>query len=376
VSKDFHADDTITNLSMALYMLSMSIFPLWWSSFSETLGRRTIYVVSFTMYTIFAVLASLSTNISMLIVTRILAGGSAASVQAVGAGTIADIWEPRERGKAMGIFYLGPMCGPLLAPIIGGALSSKWGWRSTQWFLVIFGGIVTVGLIVLLPETLKRKKPALEDVEPQERRLMTSRIVATGAVDTYDLEKNTNRPSLTLQRTTTRQSMTKKSKNLGIFLRRAFIDPLKIILLLRFPAVAVTVYYASITFGSLYFLNISIETAFSHAPYNFSVLIVGLVYIPGSLGYLLASIFGGQWLDHIMKREARKKGRIEDVFFPYCYPAGYFHANNTEKQSAERLEYLNQLYDLNDCATKSKYESRKVSLPPTIYQDIPPPSIR
>jgi len=189
VSKDFHADDTITNLSMALYMLSMSIFPLWWSSFSETLGRRTIYVVSFTMYTIFAVLASLSTNISMLIVTRILAGGSAASVQAVGAGTIADIWEPRERGKAMGIFYLGPMCGPLLAPIIGGALSSKWGWRSTQWFLVIFGGIVTVGLIVLLPETLKRKKPALEDVEPQERRLMTSRIVATGAVDTYDLEK-------------------------------------------------------------------------------------------------------------------------------------------------------------------------------------------
>jgi len=105
--------------------------------------------------------------------------------------------------------------------------------------------------------------------------------------------------------------MTKKSKNLGIFLRRAFIDPLKIILLLRFPAVAVTVYYASITFGSLYFLNISIETAFSHAPYNFSVLIVGLVYIPGSLGYLLASIFGGQWLDHIMKREARKKGRID-----------------------------------------------------------------
>ncbi len=36
-----------------------------------------------------------------------------------------DVWEVRERGKAMGIFYLGPLLGPLLAPIIGGALSEK-----------------------------------------------------------------------------------------------------------------------------------------------------------------------------------------------------------------------------------------------------------
>lgn len=76
----------------------------------------------------------------MLIVMRMLSGGSAASVQAVGAGTIADIWEPKERGRAMGIFYLGPLCGPLFAPIIGGALAQRWNWRATLWFLVIYGG--------------------------------------------------------------------------------------------------------------------------------------------------------------------------------------------------------------------------------------------
>lgn len=38
----------------------------------------------------------------MLIVFRVLGGGAAASVQAVGAGTIADLWEPFERGRAMG----------------------------------------------------------------------------------------------------------------------------------------------------------------------------------------------------------------------------------------------------------------------------------
>lgn len=76
----------------------------------------------------------------MLIVMRMLAGGAAASVQAVGAGTIADIWLSEERGRAMGYFYLGPLCGPFLAPIIGGIIGQHWGWRATQWALAIYGG--------------------------------------------------------------------------------------------------------------------------------------------------------------------------------------------------------------------------------------------
>jgi len=80
ISEDLHTSPTITNFSAAFYMLSMAIFPLWWSSFSETLGRRTIYLVSFTLFLLWNVLAAVSVNISMLIVMRILGGGAAASV--------------------------------------------------------------------------------------------------------------------------------------------------------------------------------------------------------------------------------------------------------------------------------------------------------
>lgn len=90
-----------------------------------------------------------------------------------------------------------------------------------------------------------------------------------------------------------------------------FIDPLSIILYLRFPAVLITIYYASITYGSLYLLNVSLQTTFSESPYNFSVIIVGLCYIPASIGYVLASLFGGKWTDNIMAREARKAGRYD-----------------------------------------------------------------
>lgn len=319
IAEDFHVSPTITNLSVALYMLSMAIFPLWWSSFSETLGRRTIYISSFVLFVLFGVLSAVATNIGMLISMRMLSGGAAASVQAVGAGTIADIWEPKERGSAMGIFYIGPLCGPLLAPIIGGALAQGFGWRSTQWFLVIYGGVVVVFIIFTLPETLRARKDLVQQAKEDGDLKLEAEVavigaghIETGAQKTeIDAEKQSPRPRLALQRTLTRQSVVVKSRKYAKVFKRCIVDPLKIILLLRFPAVALTVYYASITFGSLYVLNISIEQTFSKAPYNFSTIIVGLLYIPNSLGYVIASLVGGRWLDYIMKREAKRKGRID-----------------------------------------------------------------
>ncbi|KAL9592192.1 MAG: hypothetical protein Q9179_006965 [Wetmoreana sp. 5 TL-2023] len=286
ISRDLHSTPTVTNLSVAFYLLSMSIFPLWWSSFSETMGRRTIYIVSFTLFVLWNILAAVSTNIAMLIVTRLLGGGAAASVQAVGAGTIADIWEVKERGHAMGIFYLGPLMGPFIAPIIGGVMAEKLGWRSTQWALVIFGGFILFFLFFALPETLKNRRSALD--------------VPLGEAESA---------SPTLTRATSAQILHQRTRTWMKWLKRAFIDPLKILLYLRFPAIAITVSYVAIAFGSLFLLNISLETTFSQPPYKFNTIEVGLTYIPNSIGYILASFFGGKWSDRIMAREAERAGR-------------------------------------------------------------------
>ena len=68
ITREFDSTATIANLSVAMYMLNMSIFPLWWRSFSETLGRRSIYVVSFCLFLVFNVLAAVSVNMAMFIV--------------------------------------------------------------------------------------------------------------------------------------------------------------------------------------------------------------------------------------------------------------------------------------------------------------------
>lgn len=143
-----------------------------------------------------------------------------------------------------------------------------------MWFLAIYGGVIVILLTAFLPETLKIAK-----------------------VENTDLLSVTDGKSVLpqLTRVSTRQSVHGHATTFAKVFKRCIIDPLHVVTYLRFPAVALTVYYASITFGSLYMLNISIQQTFSRAPYSFRILIVGLLYIPSSLGYVFASLFGGKW---------------------------------------------------------------------------------
>jgi hypothetical protein len=164
----------------------------------------------------------------------------------------------------------------------------EWGYWTRQeltWRPVI----AWVFIFLALPETLKAK-----EVEA---------VAAVEAIDTT----NAVQPQISR---TTREMVQNKSKKWIKMARMIFLDPLKNLLYLRFPAVFLTVYYASVTFGALYVLNISIQYTFERQPYEFKTTIVGLFYIPNSLGYIFGSIFGGRWMDSIMKREAVKANRV------------------------------------------------------------------
>lgn len=201
----------------------------------------------------------------------------------------------QQADQAIDTFYLGPLLGPLLAPIIGGALAQRLGWRSTMWFLAIFGGLNFLSLLFFLPETLARRRPT----------------AAAATTTTTTGEEGLNR-SDSLARMSTRQSVAVKTKRGAVLLRKFFVDPLQCITYLRYPPVAIVVAFAAITFSSLFILNISIQSTFGAPPYGFSTMIVGLLYIPSSLGYFIASLFGGRWVDYIMAREARRAGRYDD----------------------------------------------------------------
>lgn len=81
--------------------------PLFWSSISDTYGRRPVYIMSITIGIVASILCASSKNIAMLIVFRALQASGASSGQTLGAGSIGDVFDVADRGKAYGVFFIG-----------------------------------------------------------------------------------------------------------------------------------------------------------------------------------------------------------------------------------------------------------------------------
>ncbi len=60
----------------------------------------------------------------------------------------------------MGIYYISPLLGPSLGPIIGGALTTAFNWRAVFWFLSILAGAVFLGFLLFFKDTFRKERSA------------------------------------------------------------------------------------------------------------------------------------------------------------------------------------------------------------------------
>lgn len=135
-------------------MIFQGLAPGIFAAFSDSVGRRPTYMICFLIYIAANIGLALADSYWLLMLLRaIQATGNSATV-ALGAGVIA-IASSQERGGYLGIYGVGPLTGPSLGPVIGGALAQSLGWRSIFWFLAIFSGVFTVFIVLFLPETLR-----------------------------------------------------------------------------------------------------------------------------------------------------------------------------------------------------------------------------
>ena len=77
---------------------------------------------------------------------------------AIGAATLADIYEPHERGTMMGVYYTAPLLGPSIGPILGGGLTQGLSWRAVFWFLAILGGVIFSAFLFLFRDTFRKER--------------------------------------------------------------------------------------------------------------------------------------------------------------------------------------------------------------------------
>lgn len=71
---------TAMNATISVFVFCLAFFPLIWASFSDLVGRRPIYLVSYLIFILGNILCAVSVNIAMLIAFRAVAAVGAAAV--------------------------------------------------------------------------------------------------------------------------------------------------------------------------------------------------------------------------------------------------------------------------------------------------------
>lgn len=166
LAEAFNRSEQDISLAVTIYLVFQAITPSFFGAMSDSYGRRPVYIGTLLVYLGANIGLSLcpTSKYWLLLFLRALqvsdqswsapssyltsqaTGGSA--VISIGSGCVADIAEPRERGKYTAFFQLGAMIGPALGPLLGGVLAKTLGWRSIFWFLTISTGVVLVPLIL------------------------------------------------------------------------------------------------------------------------------------------------------------------------------------------------------------------------------------
>ena len=146
IGKDLNANAIELGWVISSFILSSAIFLLPFGRFADIIGRKKVFSTGILLFTISTFLIIFSHSITSLIILRIFQGISSAMIFGTSLAIITSVFQPGERGRAMGInitaVYLGLSCGP----VIGGLLTQYLGWRSIFAFLVPFG-IVSLILI-------------------------------------------------------------------------------------------------------------------------------------------------------------------------------------------------------------------------------------
>jgi MFS family permease len=112
----------------------------------DIIGRKKVFTIGILLFTISTFLILFAHSIISLIILRIFQGFSSAMIFGTSMAILTTVFQPGERGRAIGINITATYLGLSLGPVIGGLLTHYLGWRSIFAFLVPFG-IISLILI-------------------------------------------------------------------------------------------------------------------------------------------------------------------------------------------------------------------------------------
>jgi EmrB/QacA subfamily drug resistance transporter len=150
IGQSLHAGVAGLQWTVAGYTIMLASLLIFSGAVADRIGRRTIFQVGLSLFTLGSWLCSLAPSLPLLIAFRLLQGIGGSMLNPAALGIITNTFsKPAERAKAIGVWDGVFGLSMALGPVIGGILVGSVGWRGVFWANIPVG-LAAIALTALL----------------------------------------------------------------------------------------------------------------------------------------------------------------------------------------------------------------------------------
>lgn len=148
-------DPTRNQLLVTMIFLGLGVGQLFFGPLSDSLGRKPIVYLGFTVFLIASVICLLAPNLEIMLVGRILQGIGLSAPRTISISIIRDTYRGDYMAKIMSFVTAFFILVPVVAPAIGKAVMEYTGWEGIFYMQLFFALVVGIWFYKRQEETLK-----------------------------------------------------------------------------------------------------------------------------------------------------------------------------------------------------------------------------
>jgi len=141
---------------------SLTVLPVGW--ITDRVNRRNFLAAIIVGWSAFTALSGMARSYLHLVAARVGIGVTESGAAPAAMSMITDIFPERQRGRALGLFYISQALGQLVAGTVGGFVAATYGWRAAFLIAGVPGLILAVVMLTTIREPRRGGAEAAEHV--------------------------------------------------------------------------------------------------------------------------------------------------------------------------------------------------------------------
>lgn len=189
IARDLQTSSALVQISLSVYFVGIALGQAVYGPLSDRFGRKPALYLGLSLFIGASIGCALATKVEALIAFRFLQALGGCAPLVVPRAVVRDYFDQRGSVRMLSMLMLVMGLAPILAPLVGGQLLARLGWRSIFWAHAAYGAIWLTAVAGALPESLgvdRRRREPLGAIVDVYRGLLRDRIfmgyVLTGAL--------------------------------------------------------------------------------------------------------------------------------------------------------------------------------------------------